>query len=78
MKISDEELTRLTAGYPPEEYEPTIVSMAKELQVLRAVAAAIHEGEDTLKAHALRIRTAFPMTFSRITDILDAYRASCS
>lgn len=78
MKISDDELSRLAEGYPPEEYEPTMMSAAKELQLLRAVAAAIHEGEDTMKAHALRIRTAFPMTFSRITDILDAYRTSCS
>lgn len=75
-KISDEELARLAEGYPPEDCAEAIDRMAKELQQLRRVMAAIREGEDTLRAHANRVDRSFPITVRRITDILDAFRAA--
>lgn len=78
-KISDDELSRLAQGYPPEESEPTIMSMAAELKQLRESRdrlRGVSEGIDTLEAHANSIRRDKPITARRITDIIDAYRAA--
>lgn len=77
-RIPDDELVRLAEGYAPEELEPTVMSLAAELRLLRAEHAAVADAGDLLESHANRIRRYLPSTAQSLIRIIDAHRTACS